>query len=142
MIRPLRSGTPGPSTPVGPRVTKRMMAEACRSLVQSRHPRSLPIWPEGTVHPADAAGAWTQEEEGEALREPPAVRRETSSTPKPREEGSPRGPEPQPGGSKWSPILVALTEGQPDRGRTKERRHSGRARDEGAAGVTITSSAD
>ena len=75
---------------------KKMVAKACRTLVQSRHPSSPPSWPEGTIPPADAAGAWIQEDEGGARREPPAVRRETSSTPKTEEEGPPRGPEPQP----------------------------------------------
>ena len=65
---------------------KKMVAEACRTLVQSRH-SSPPSWPEGTIPPADAAGAWIQEDERGARREPPAVRRETSSTPK-TEEGA------------------------------------------------------
>ena len=50
-IRPLRSGPPGLSTPDGPRITKKMVAEACLTLVQSRHPSSPPSWPEGTVPP-------------------------------------------------------------------------------------------
>ena len=81
---------------------KKIVAEASRTLVQSRHPSSPPSWLEGTIPPADAAGAWIQEDEGGARREPPAVRGETSSTPKTEDEGPPRGPEPQPWCSRWS----------------------------------------
>ena len=126
-IRPLRSGPPGLSTTVAPRVTKKMMAEACRSLVQRRHPSSS----QGTGPPADVAGAWTQEVEGEALREPPAVRRETSSTPKTEEKGLPRRPEPQPGSSGWNPSLLTSAGGRPAQGGTEKRRCPRSARDDG-----------
>ena len=70
-IGPLRSGPPGPLTPVGPQITEKMVAETCPTLVQNRHPSSPPSLLEGTVPLANAAGAWIQEDEGEALREPP-----------------------------------------------------------------------
>ena len=61
-------------TLVAPWVTKKMLTEACRTLVQVKHPRSPPSWPEDTGLLTDVAGAWKQEMEGETLREPPRSR--------------------------------------------------------------------
>ena len=74
-IRPLQGGSPDPLTPVATRVTKKMLEEACRTLVQVKHPRSPPSWPKDTGPPTDVARAWMQEMEGETLKEPHAIRR-------------------------------------------------------------------
>ena len=119
---------------------KRMVAKACRSLVQSRHPTPPPSWLEGTV-------LWPmQPGPGHRRRERPS--------------GYPRGTEgdvvdsknrggrvaTEAGASavmlKMEPNPVDLAEGQPDQGRTDEWGRPRSTRDDGMPGVIITSSAD
>ena len=141
-IRPLQGWSPGQSTPVATGVMKKMLAEACRTLLQVKHPRSPPSLPEDTGLPTDVARALMQEMEGEALREPPAVRRETLWTPKTKEKGSPQKPEPQPGCSAWNPSPVTSPGGRPAHEGTREGRRPRSVRDDEAADVTITGSGD
>ena len=57
-----------PSIPVVPKVTQKMVEDACRMRVRDRHLRSPPVWPEGGEPHLTAS-----QELEEALPEPPRV---------------------------------------------------------------------
>ena len=87
-IRPIRERAVASSSSAGGTITRKMVAEACDTLVQERHPASPPVWPESDRSPTEDQPV---EEKGEAgvLAEPPTPQRKLASTPAPQGDGSP-----------------------------------------------------
>ena len=87
-MRPIRDRAVASSSSTAGPVTERMMAEACETIVQERHPASPPEWPKSTG--TTAQGDWGCSGETEIMQEPPPPRRKTVSTPRPERGGSQR----------------------------------------------------
>ena len=78
-IRPIRERAVASSSSAGRTITREMVAEACDTLVQERHPASPPVWPESDRSPTEDQPV---EEKGEAgvLAEPPTHDPEAAGT--------------------------------------------------------------
>ena len=78
-IRPIRERAVASSSSAGRTITREMVAEACDTLVQERHPASPPVWPESDRSPTEDQPV---EEKGEAgvLAEPPTPQRKLART--------------------------------------------------------------
>ena len=87
-------------TLVGPE----MVAEACDTLVQERHPASPPVWPKSGRSPTEDQPA--EKKEAGVLAEPPTPQRKLASTPAPQRDGSLRGTERKPESALFSPSPV------------------------------------
>ena len=90
-IRPIRERAVASSSSAGGTITREMVAEACDTLVQERHPASPPMWPESDRGPMEDQPA--EQREAGVLVEPPTPQRKLASTPAPQGDGSPRGTE-------------------------------------------------
>ena len=111
-IRPIRERAVASSSSAGRTITREMVAEACDTLVQERHPASPPVWPESDRSPTEDQPV---EEKGEAgvLAEPPTPQRKLASTPAPQGDGSPGGKERKPESALFSPSPVVGQEQAP-----------------------------
>ena len=109
-IRPIRERAVASSSSAGRTITREMVAEACDTLVQERHPASPPVWPESDRSPTEDQPV---EEKGEAgvLAEPPTPQRKLASTPAPQGDGSRNrpcsAPAPSSGRSRHHPCAAA-----------------------------------
>ena len=111
-IRPIRERAVASSSSAGRTITREMVAEACDTLVQERHPASPPVWPESDRSPTEDQPV---EEKGEVgvLAEPPTPQRKLASTPAPQGDGSPGGKERKPESALFSPSPVVGQEQAP-----------------------------
>ena len=111
-IRPIRERAVASSSSAGRTITREMVAEACDTLVQERHPASPPVWPDSDRSPTEDQPV---EEKGEAgvLAEPPTPQRKLASTPAPQGDGSPGGKERKPESALFSPSPVVGQEQAP-----------------------------
>ena len=110
-IRPIRERTVASSSSAGGTITREMVAEACDTLVQERHPASPPVWPESNRGPMEDQPA--EQREAGVLAEPPTPQRKLASTPAPQGDGSPRGTERKPESALFSPSPVVGQEQAP-----------------------------
>ena len=110
-IRPIRERAVASSSSAGGTITQEMVAEACDTLIQERHPASPPVWPESSRSPTENQPAG----KGEAgvLAEPPTPQRKLASTPAPQRDGSLRGTERKPESALFSPSPVVGQEQPP-----------------------------
>ena len=109
-IRPIKERTVASSSSAEKPITQEMVAEACDTLVRERHPASPPVWPEGSVIPAQSEPERTG---GTGiLPEPPLTQRKTASMPRPERGGSPREAERKPEPAVLSPSPVVGQEKQ------------------------------
>ena len=60
-IRPIRKRAVASSSSAETTITREMVAEACDTLIQERHPASPPVWPESSRSPAENQPAGTGE---------------------------------------------------------------------------------
>ena len=81
-IRPIRERAVASSSSAGGTITREMVAEACDTLVQERHPASPPVWPESNRGPMEDQPA--EQREAGVLAEPPTPQRKLASTPEER----------------------------------------------------------
>ena len=93
-IRPIRERAVASSSSAGGTITQEMVAEACDTLIQERHPASPPVWPESSRSPTENQPAGKGE--ARVLAEPPPPQRKLASTPAPQRDGSLRGTERKP----------------------------------------------
>ena len=110
-IRPIRERAVAWSSSAGGTITREMVAEACDTLVQERHPASPPVWPESNRGPMENQPA--EQREAGVLAEPPTPQRKLASTPAPQGDGSPRGTERKPESALFSPSPVVGQEQAP-----------------------------
>ena len=110
-IRPIRERAVASSSSAGGTITREMVAEACDTLVQERHPASPPVWPESNRGPMEDQPA--EQREAGVLAEPPTPQRKLASTPAPQGDGSPRGTERKPESALFSPSPVVGQEQAP-----------------------------
>ena len=107
-MRPIKDRAVASSSSTARPVIERMMAEACETIIQERHPASPPEWPEGTR--TTAQGDQGCSGETEIMQEPPPPRRKTASTPRPERGGSPTRAEQGPVQAMFSPSPVVRKE--------------------------------
>ena len=110
-IRPIRERAVASSSSAGGTITREMVAEACDTLVQERHPASPPVWPESNRGSMEDQPA--EQREAGVLAEPPTPQRKLASTPAPQGDGSPRGTERKPESALFSPSPVVGQEQAP-----------------------------
>ena len=110
-IRPIRERAVASSSSAGGTITREMVAEACDTLVQERHPASPPVWPESNRGPIEDQPA--EQREARVLAEPPTPQRKLASTPAPQGDGSPGGTERKPESALFSPSPVVGQEQAP-----------------------------
>ena len=110
-IRPIRERAVASSSSAGGTITREMVAEACDTLVQERHPASPPVWPESNRGPMEDQPA--EQREAGVLAEPPTPQRKLASTPAPQGDGSLRGTERKPESALFSPSPVVGQEQPP-----------------------------
>ena len=110
-IRPIRKRAVASSSSAETTITREMVAEACNTIIQERHPASPPVWPESSRSPAENQPAGTGETG--ALAEPPPPQRKLTSTPRPQRDGSLRGTERKPESALFSPSPVVGQEQPP-----------------------------
>ena len=110
-IRPIRERAVASSSSAGGTITREMVAEACDTLVQERHPASPPVWPESNRGPIEDQPA--EQREAGVLAEPPTPQRKLASTPAPQGDGSPRGTERKPESALFSPSPIVGQEQAP-----------------------------
>ena len=110
-IRPIRERAVASSSSAGGTIMREMVAEACDTLVQERHPASPPVWPEGNRGPIEDQPA--EQSEAGVLAEPPTPQRKLASTPAPQGDGSLRGTERKPESALFSPSPVVGQEQPP-----------------------------
>ena len=110
-IRPIRERAVASSSSAGGTITREMVAEACDTLVQERHPASPPVWPKSNRGPMEDQPA--EQREARVLAEPPTPQRKLASTPAPQGDGSPRGTERKPESALFSPSPVVGQEQAP-----------------------------
>ena len=91
-IRPISEQAVASSSSAGGTITREMVAEACDTLVQERHPASPPVWPESDRSPTED---------------------QLASTPAPQGDGSLRGTERKPESALFSPSPVVGQEQPP-----------------------------
>ena len=111
-IRPIRERAVASSSSAGGTITREMVAEACDTLVQERHPASPPVWPESDRSPTEDQPVEEKREAG-VLAEPPTPQRKLASTPAPQGDGSPGGKERKPESALFSPSPVVGQEQAP-----------------------------
>ena len=78
-IRPIRERAVASSSSAGGTITREMVAEACDTLVQERHPASSPVWPESNRGPIEDQPA--EQREAGVLADPPEERSGSRSRP-------------------------------------------------------------
>ena len=110
-IRPIRERAVASSSSAGGTITQEMVAEACDTLIQERHPASPPVWPESSRSPTENQPAGMGETG--VLAEPPPPQRKLASTPAPQRDGSLRGMERKPESALFSPSPVVGQEQPP-----------------------------
>ena len=110
-IRPIRERAFASSSSAGGTIRREMVAEACDTLVQERHPASPPVWPESNRGPIEDQPA--EQREARVLAEPPTPQRKLASTPAPQGDGSPGGTERKPESALFSPSPVVGQEQAP-----------------------------
>ena len=103
-IRPIRERAVASSSSAGGTITQEMVAEACDTLIQERHPASPPVWPESGRSPTEDQPA--EKREAGVPAEPPTPQRKLALTPAPQRDGSLRGTERKPESALFSPSLV------------------------------------
>ena len=110
-IRPIRERAVASSSSVGRTITQEMVAEACDTLIQERHPASPPVWPQSSRSPTENQPTGTGETG--VLAEPPPLQRKLASTPVPQRDRSLRGTERKPESALFSPSPVVRQEQPP-----------------------------
>ena len=110
-IRPIRERAVASTSLAGGPITQEMVAEACDTLIQERHPAYPPVWPESSRSPTENQPAGTGETG--VLAEPPPPQRKLASTPVPQRDGSLRGTERKPESALFSPSPVVGQEQPP-----------------------------
>ena len=107
-IQPIKDRAVALSSSAADSVTERMVAKACDTLIQEKHPASPPEWPEDTGTPPQ--GDQSLPGKTEILQEPPPPRRKTASTPRPERGGSPTRAEQGPVQAMFSPSPIVRKE--------------------------------
>ena len=107
-IQPIRERAVASSSSAERTITREMVAEACDTLIQERHPASPPppppVWPESSGSPTESQPAGTGDTG--VLAEPPPPQRKLASTHRPQRDGSLRGTERKPESALFSPSPV------------------------------------